>query len=103
MDPTREQLDKLLLERSDHQNHFQAFNIAKAVLDGHDVPVLTDFASVKDICLKQREEIEVMRKELQLYKAQVQKLQSELGRGKKYRELYFNLTDRLGISEAIAV
>jgi hypothetical protein len=31
MDPTREQLDKLLLERSDYQNHFQAFNIAKAV------------------------------------------------------------------------
>lgn len=31
MDPTREQLDKLLLERSDYENHFQAFNIAKAV------------------------------------------------------------------------
>ena len=31
MDPTREQLDKLLLERSDYQNHYQAFNIAKAV------------------------------------------------------------------------
>lgn len=31
MDPTREQLDKLLLERSDYRNHYQAFNIAKAV------------------------------------------------------------------------
>ena len=31
MDPTREQLDRLLLERSDHENHYQAFNIAKAV------------------------------------------------------------------------
>ncbi|MGC6423364.1 MAG: hypothetical protein ACON4O_00080 [Lentimonas sp.] len=31
MDPTREQLDKLLLERSDYDNHYQAFNIAKAV------------------------------------------------------------------------
>ena len=31
MDPTREQLDKLLLERSDFENHHQAFNIAKAV------------------------------------------------------------------------
>jgi len=31
MDPTREQLDKLLLERSDYENHYQAFNIAKAV------------------------------------------------------------------------
>ena len=31
MDPTREQLDKLLLERSDYENHFQGFNIAKAV------------------------------------------------------------------------
>ncbi|MGB0344086.1 MAG: hypothetical protein ACPGGJ_01730 [Coraliomargarita sp.] len=31
LDPTREQLDKSLLERSDYENHFQAFNIAKAV------------------------------------------------------------------------
>ncbi len=31
MDPTREQLDRLLLERSDYENHYQAFNIAKAV------------------------------------------------------------------------
>ncbi|MFP4260424.1 MAG: hypothetical protein ACLFS1_05025 [Opitutales bacterium] len=31
MDPTREQLDKLLLERGDYENHYQAFNIAKAV------------------------------------------------------------------------
>jgi hypothetical protein len=31
MDPTREQLDKLLLERSDYENHYQGFNIAKAV------------------------------------------------------------------------
>ena len=31
MEPTREQLDKLLLERSDYENHYQAFNIAKAV------------------------------------------------------------------------
>jgi len=31
MDPTREQLDKLLLERSDYDNHYQSFNIAKAV------------------------------------------------------------------------
>ena len=31
MNPTREQLDKLLLERSDYENHYQAFNIAKAV------------------------------------------------------------------------
>ena len=31
LDPTREQLDKLLLERSDYDNHFQSFNIAKAV------------------------------------------------------------------------
>lgn len=31
MDPTREQLDKLLLERSDYENHYQSFNIAKAV------------------------------------------------------------------------
>jgi hypothetical protein len=31
MDPTREQLDKLLLERSDYEDHFQSFNIAKAV------------------------------------------------------------------------
>lgn len=31
MDPTREQLDKQLLERSDYENHFQSFNIAKAV------------------------------------------------------------------------
>ncbi len=31
LDPTREELDKRLLERSDHDDHFQAFNIAKAV------------------------------------------------------------------------
>ena len=31
LDPTREQLDKQLLERSDYHNHFQGFNIAKAV------------------------------------------------------------------------
>ncbi|ADE54089.1 hypothetical protein [Coraliomargarita akajimensis] len=31
LDPTREQLDKRLLERSDYENHFQSFNIAKAV------------------------------------------------------------------------
>ena len=31
LDPTREQLDKQLLERSDYNNHFQSFNIAKAV------------------------------------------------------------------------
>lgn len=31
LDPTREQLDKQLLERSDYFNHFQSFNIAKAV------------------------------------------------------------------------
>jgi len=31
MEPTREQLDRRLLERSDYSNHFQAFNIAKAV------------------------------------------------------------------------
>ncbi|WP_269523387.1 hypothetical protein [Coraliomargarita parva] len=31
LEPTREQLDKRLLERSDYQNHFQSFNIAKAV------------------------------------------------------------------------
>ncbi len=31
MDPTREQLDKLLLERSDYEDHYQSFNIAKAV------------------------------------------------------------------------
>ena len=31
MDPTQEQLDKILLERSDFENHYQAFNIAKAV------------------------------------------------------------------------
>ncbi|MGK0309576.1 MAG: hypothetical protein ACJAYS_000396, partial [Lentimonas sp.] len=31
LDPTREQLDKQLLERSDYSNHFQSFNIAKAV------------------------------------------------------------------------
>lgn len=31
LDPTREQLDKRLLERSDYTDHFQAFNIAKAV------------------------------------------------------------------------
>lgn len=31
LDPTREQLDKRLLERNDYQNHFQSFNIAKAV------------------------------------------------------------------------
>ena len=31
LDPTREQLDKILLERSDYTNHFQVFNVAKAV------------------------------------------------------------------------
>lgn len=31
LDPTRETLDKLLLARSDYDNHFQSFNIAKAV------------------------------------------------------------------------
>ena len=31
LDPTREQIDNLLLERNDYLNHFQAFNIAKAV------------------------------------------------------------------------
>jgi len=31
VDETREQLDKLLLNRSDYTNHWQAFNIAKAV------------------------------------------------------------------------
>jgi hypothetical protein len=31
LDPTREQLDRRLLERSDYNNHFQSFNIAKAV------------------------------------------------------------------------
>lgn len=31
LDPTREQLDKQLLERNDYFNHFQSFNIAKAV------------------------------------------------------------------------
>jgi hypothetical protein len=30
-DPTREQLDKRLLERSDYEDHYQSFNIAKAV------------------------------------------------------------------------
>jgi len=31
LDPTREQLDKCLLARDDHKNHFQAFSIAKSV------------------------------------------------------------------------
>ncbi|HLS27980.1 MAG TPA: hypothetical protein VK041_04970 [Opitutales bacterium] len=31
VEPTRERLDKLLLARSDYQNHWQAFNIAKSV------------------------------------------------------------------------
>lgn len=31
LDPTRERLDQRLLARSDYDNHFQAFNIAKAV------------------------------------------------------------------------
>ena len=31
LDPTRECLDRRLLSRSDHDNHFQAFNVAKAV------------------------------------------------------------------------
>ncbi len=31
VDPTRERLDKLLLARSDYDNHWQAFNVAKAV------------------------------------------------------------------------
>lgn len=31
VDPTREQLDRLLLARSDYENHWQAFNVAKAV------------------------------------------------------------------------
>lgn len=31
LDPTREQLDRRLLARSDYDDHFQAFNIAKAV------------------------------------------------------------------------
>lgn len=31
LDPTRERLDKRLLARTDYDNHFQAFNIAKAV------------------------------------------------------------------------
>jgi len=31
LDPTREQLDKLLLTRTDHTDHTQAFNIGKAV------------------------------------------------------------------------
>ncbi len=31
MEPTQERLDKRLLARSDYDNHFQAFNIAKAV------------------------------------------------------------------------
>jgi hypothetical protein len=31
LDPTRERLDKLLLGRSDYENHWQAFNIAKSV------------------------------------------------------------------------
>ena len=31
LDPTREQVDKRLLEHSDYFNHFQSFNIAKAV------------------------------------------------------------------------
>ena len=30
-DPTREQLDQCLLDRSDHDDHFQAFNVAKSV------------------------------------------------------------------------
>ena len=30
-DPTREQLDQCLLARSDHENHYQAFNVAKSV------------------------------------------------------------------------
>ena len=31
LDPTREQLDQRLLSRSDYNNHFQSFNIAKSV------------------------------------------------------------------------
>jgi hypothetical protein len=31
LDPTREQLDRCLLARSEHDNHFQAFTIAKSV------------------------------------------------------------------------
>ncbi|MDG0963829.1 MAG: hypothetical protein P8O23_02100, partial [Opitutales bacterium] len=31
LDPTREQLDQCLLDRSDHENHYQAFNVAKSV------------------------------------------------------------------------
>ena len=30
-DPTREQLDTSLMSRSDHKDHFQAFNVAKSV------------------------------------------------------------------------
>ena len=30
-DPTREQLDTALMDRSDHKDHFQAFNVAKSV------------------------------------------------------------------------
>ena len=30
-DPTREQLDQCLLARSDHEDHFQVFNVAKSV------------------------------------------------------------------------
>ena len=31
LDPTREQLDQCLLARSDHEDHYQAFNVAKSV------------------------------------------------------------------------
>jgi hypothetical protein len=31
LDPTREQLDQCLLARSDHEDHYQVFNIAKSV------------------------------------------------------------------------
>ena len=32
LDPTREQLDQCLLDRSDHENHYQGFNVAKTVV-----------------------------------------------------------------------
>lgn len=85
-----------------YQDYRIAFDIASAVCEDSDVPLLDSFHKMKDLVFRQKEELEKLKTENVDLTNDVKLKDESLTTLEKYRNLFYALADQLGISKESA-
>lgn len=76
-----------------------AYNIAFDVCEGVDIPLLDSTHKMKDLVFKQRNELDNLRTQVANLSKEVQTKQQTLKDSKRYKKLFYDLANQLGINK----